>query len=403
MARKQARAAQRDAYPERRPSWWRSALAWLFVLLFSVAAPLAVVAGWTRLTLFDTDRYVATVAPLASDPRIQEAVVALVEEAVAGPAPEAAPASGSLAPVDAGRVVAGLLGVQSAAAATPPPAIVRATRVATATPAPEPTPTAPPSPTATPEPTAAPTATPAPPPATPVAETPAGATPASILDQATQAIEDAVGAEANALVREASRDVAGAVVRSPEFASAWSEANEKAQQELMKVDGSTGPVMLGFGSLGPAIERELASRNIPGLSSIPIPQADLSVEVLDEPSADALRATLGRIDVAGIVLPIVALASLILALVIGQQRLAVVRRLAFGAAIGAIVTLLALFIAQQAFVGREADPAAADAARAVVQAVLRTPVWMEIALAVAGIAVGVLAMVTDFLVRGRRA
>jgi len=403
MARKRNRAADTS---ERRPSWWRGALAWLLVILFSVAAPLAIVAGWARLTVFDTDRYVATVKPLAADPRIQDAVVAMVEEAVVGPAPTETPESGATLPIDPGRVVAGLFGVSSASAATPPPAIVRATRVATASPSPAPSPT--PRPTATPEPTATPkpraTATvPAAvaPAATPPSEEPA-ATPASMLDEATKAITDAVGAEATSLAREGARDVATSVVQSPAFASAWTQANEQAQRELMNVDASSGPVTLGFGSLGPTIERELASRNIPGLSGLAIPKVDLSVEVLDAPSADAVRAALRRLDLAGIVLPVVALVAMILALIVGQQRLAVVRRLGFGAAIGAVVTLLALFVGQQGFVGRAAQPAAAEAAQAVVQAVLRTPVWAEIGLAVVGIAVGTLAVLTDLLVRGRQ-
>jgi hypothetical protein len=45
------------------------------LLLALLLAPLAVVAAWIQDTVSDTDRYVATVAPLASEPAVQEAVI----------------------------------------------------------------------------------------------------------------------------------------------------------------------------------------------------------------------------------------------------------------------------------------------------------------------------------------
>ncbi|MFF5405431.1 hypothetical protein ACFY8K_20705 [Streptomyces misionensis] len=50
-----------------------SALAGLLLVLGCVLVPLAVVAAWAADLVGDTDRYVATVAPLASDPAVQEA------------------------------------------------------------------------------------------------------------------------------------------------------------------------------------------------------------------------------------------------------------------------------------------------------------------------------------------
>lgn len=44
------------------------------VVLVAILAPVALAASWVRGTVFDTDRYVGTVAPLASDPTIQAAV-----------------------------------------------------------------------------------------------------------------------------------------------------------------------------------------------------------------------------------------------------------------------------------------------------------------------------------------
>ncbi|MFE9427154.1 hypothetical protein ACFYNO_29775 [Kitasatospora sp. NPDC006697] len=55
----------------------RPLLALLSALLITLAAvltPVSVVAAWTRSQLTDTDRYVATVAPLARDPAVQAAI-----------------------------------------------------------------------------------------------------------------------------------------------------------------------------------------------------------------------------------------------------------------------------------------------------------------------------------------
>lgn len=53
---------------------WRRALVALLVIGGCVLAPIAVIGVWTRNTLLDTDQYVDTVAPLAKDPAIQEAI-----------------------------------------------------------------------------------------------------------------------------------------------------------------------------------------------------------------------------------------------------------------------------------------------------------------------------------------
>jgi hypothetical protein len=53
---------------------WRSIVATLLIVVGCVLAPLSVAAVWTRNQVTNTDRYVATVAPLADDPAIQTAV-----------------------------------------------------------------------------------------------------------------------------------------------------------------------------------------------------------------------------------------------------------------------------------------------------------------------------------------
>lgn len=60
----------------------RSALAAVLVVIGCVLAPLSVVAVWASAEVVDTDRYVATMAPLAADPAIQDGVANRVTTAV---------------------------------------------------------------------------------------------------------------------------------------------------------------------------------------------------------------------------------------------------------------------------------------------------------------------------------
>ncbi|MGV9255250.1 hypothetical protein [Streptomyces sp. NPDC003697] len=53
----------------------RSVVASVLLVLTLVLAPLALVAAWVHQEVFDTDRYVETVAPLASDTDVQNAVI----------------------------------------------------------------------------------------------------------------------------------------------------------------------------------------------------------------------------------------------------------------------------------------------------------------------------------------
>ena len=60
----------------------RSAAAWFLLVLGCLLAVLSLVAVWLRVTLLDTDRYVDTVAPIAADPGVQQAVAGKLETAI---------------------------------------------------------------------------------------------------------------------------------------------------------------------------------------------------------------------------------------------------------------------------------------------------------------------------------
>ena len=76
---RQEGAATRDTEPSPEATRvgrqrWRTIVAVFLIVVGCVLAPLSVAAIWTRNQVTNTDRYVATVTPLASDPAIQQAI-----------------------------------------------------------------------------------------------------------------------------------------------------------------------------------------------------------------------------------------------------------------------------------------------------------------------------------------
>ena len=58
-----------------RRGWWRPVVVTVLVLVAGILAPASIVATWARDEISNTDRYVQTVAPLAKDPAVQQAIV----------------------------------------------------------------------------------------------------------------------------------------------------------------------------------------------------------------------------------------------------------------------------------------------------------------------------------------
>jgi hypothetical protein len=61
---------------------WRRVLAAILVVVGCLLVPISISALWVRNTLLDTDNYVATVGPLASNPEVQEALADNVTNAI---------------------------------------------------------------------------------------------------------------------------------------------------------------------------------------------------------------------------------------------------------------------------------------------------------------------------------
>src|SRR5215216_5171834 len=72
---------------------WRRILSWVFLIVFCLAVPVALVTGWARLTVVDEDAYVRLVGTAAGDPRVHlgvsRVVAARVEATLAGENPSA--------------------------------------------------------------------------------------------------------------------------------------------------------------------------------------------------------------------------------------------------------------------------------------------------------------------------
>lgn len=66
-----------------RPQWRRRWLSITCAILAAILLPAAIITVWTRNTVLDTNEYVGTVAPLAQDENVQEAVTFRVTEAIA--------------------------------------------------------------------------------------------------------------------------------------------------------------------------------------------------------------------------------------------------------------------------------------------------------------------------------
>lgn len=65
-----------------RGSRWRAFLSALCIVIATILVPLAIVTAWARLELVDEDAFVATLAPLAEDPAVQQMLVDETVEAV---------------------------------------------------------------------------------------------------------------------------------------------------------------------------------------------------------------------------------------------------------------------------------------------------------------------------------
>ncbi len=79
-----ARLELGDAAPQpgARPPRWRGVVASILIVLAALLTPVAIVSGWARVLLSDTDAFVATYSPLIDNPRVQDYVTDQIVDAI---------------------------------------------------------------------------------------------------------------------------------------------------------------------------------------------------------------------------------------------------------------------------------------------------------------------------------
>jgi len=85
LTRLRAQVAELQAQvdtPGRPGGWWRPWVAGVLIAMAALLAPIAVVAAWAHDQVSDTDRYVETITPLASDPAVQDAMVKRITQEI---------------------------------------------------------------------------------------------------------------------------------------------------------------------------------------------------------------------------------------------------------------------------------------------------------------------------------
>ena len=74
--------AETAARARRSHQWWRTLIAVVLITLATILAPLSVVARWAHDEVGNTDRFVQTVSPLASDPAVQNAITDRITQTI---------------------------------------------------------------------------------------------------------------------------------------------------------------------------------------------------------------------------------------------------------------------------------------------------------------------------------
>ena len=78
----QQEVATKQAANKPPSTWWRTALSIVLIVVACALAPLSVFSVWVKGEVTNTERYVATVAPLASNPAVQAAVTTRITDEI---------------------------------------------------------------------------------------------------------------------------------------------------------------------------------------------------------------------------------------------------------------------------------------------------------------------------------
>lgn len=281
---------------------WRTLTATVLITLGCLLAPLAVVAVWASDEVSDTDRYVQTVAPLAQDPAVQEAVTDEVTRQV-------------FTYVDVKSLVT--QATDALARQGVPPEVAGALQGLS----------------------------------TPIANG----------------------------VESFTRDRIATIVASPEFATAWNQANRVAHEQVVTVlsgeqggavSAQDGAVTLNLGPFVERVKQRLVAEGFTIANNIPA--VDATVTIFQSDQITRWQTGYRLLNTLGDWLPWIALALLALGVYVARSH----RRALLGAALGVAAGMLALgtalAIARSLYLDAvPADVLPVDAATAVFDALIR--------------------------------
>jgi len=324
------------AAPRKRPSKLRSGTAWVLLVLFCIMAPLALVAGWAKYSLLDTNHFEALVAPIATNQHMRDAIAKDVGVAAAKLTEKANDRVASAGDELVAAVRERIFG--KAAAMLPA--------------------------------------------ATPIAELGSEVKVGGITIP-LGFNEEAIRARAEAATQKA--------MQSPKFSAAWNDAMRLIQKRLLATEDTTGPLELNLVPFLPQIQQDLADSGIPLLAKIRIPGEKLRIQLMDEADADALRAVLRTVSVLGLALPVAALALFLAVVAVAPGRWGWVRRLGMGLTISMIVLLVVLLVGQRILLGQIPKPNSRAVADALLEVMLNLPVLLALGIAVVGAVIAIAA------------
>lgn len=283
-------------------SWVRTVSAGMAGMLAAVLLPLALLSSWVAGVVTDSDRYVETVAPLATDPAVVDAVISRLDD-------------------EAGVLVDSAAGSLGAA---------------------------------------------------------------DLLERfGFSTLTEAARAQLDAVVLQ----VVTALVRSPQFATAWEAANRSAHEQLVAVlEGdenavldSAGRVSIELGTLVNTIAAELRERGM--VPDGVLPEVDASFALVESEKLSTARHLYRVLELLGFWLPLLWALALAAVLLLARSRALIVGRLATAGVCAMVLLLLGIAAARAHVVGSSPDEPISGAVWDVVVQRLETTVWVVAAIA----------------------
>ncbi len=227
------------------------------------------------------------------------------------------------------------------------------------------------------------------------------------------AIRDAVAATVgDGIARETgltpafAEDAAHSFTATRAFRAAWDAGNAATHTAVMSAlhdDGRSGPVTVDLAAVTSPLQRQLADENVPFAARVPVEHRP--VAVLDARELAALRKGYHVLDLAGLWLPVAAVALAAAGIALAVRRRRAVTATALGTALGGALLGLAVAVGRHLTLSDLADPAHRPAAAAVYDALtgtLRAASWLLLALGLTAAAATWLSRRPRVLARTRR-